>query len=173
MVKQYTHDNNNNNNNNTIEFHKSMYSNSHCIRISASCCRSDTPASKTTSIHVSGPWRAWQRLYGPLGVLHKDTVGSRACFPPLQTVEKRRGRNLWKCQLFSYLRCIYSLKMWQIVLQDRNKDVKMNPRLSVFSQVIKLSDLCFLWNLRFCCHLQAAVCKFWDTHAPIQLLKTQ
>lgn len=40
IFKQYIHENN------TIEFPKSMYSNSHCIRKSVSCCRRDTPASK-------------------------------------------------------------------------------------------------------------------------------
>lgn len=35
------------------------------------------------------------------------------------------GRNLWKCQLFSYLRLYLLFENVANVLQDRNKDVKM------------------------------------------------
>lgn len=49
--------------NNPIEFHKSMYSNSHCIRISASCCCRETPASKPqVYCTCQQTWQAWQRL---------------------------------------------------------------------------------------------------------------
>lgn len=52
--KQYNHDDN------TIEFHWSMHSNSHRIRISASRCRNTQPANHQYTCQKT--WRAWQRL---------------------------------------------------------------------------------------------------------------
>lgn len=125
IFKQYIH-------NNTIEFHKSMHSNSHCIRISASCFRRDTPASKPQQVYRSENLASMTKTARTIGSFAQGYSGLKGLFLPLLTVEWMRGRNLWKCQLFSYLRCIYSLKMWQNVLQDRNKDVKMKlcPYLS-------------------------------------------
>lgn len=54
IFKQYNHDNN------TTEFHWSMHSNSHCIRISASCCRNTQPANHRYTCQKT--LRAWQRL---------------------------------------------------------------------------------------------------------------
>lgn len=116
-----------------------MYPNSHFTRIPASCGHRGTVPASSPHQHTLGC--EWQRLYGPLGVLHKDTVGPRAwfsladcgmgvrvCVSVCVLREYGRGgcgRNLWTCQLFSYLRCMYSFKDVANVLQDRNKDVKM------------------------------------------------
>lgn len=95
---------------------------------------------QTTRIHVG---KTCGELYGPLGVLHKDTVGSRLV-SHLQTVERGCGRNLWKCQLFSYLRCMYSLKMWQMYCRTGIK-------MSRWNRVFDLSNIYYnssqIWHL--------------------------
>lgn len=125
------------------EFHKSVYSNSHLVRIPASCCHRDTPASKPQVYMSAKPVENDKELYGPLGVLHKDTVGLRLV-SHLQTVERGCGRNLWKCQLFSYLRCMYSMKMWQMYCRTGIKMSRWN-RVSDLSNIYYNSSQ--IWHL--------------------------
>lgn len=84
--KHYIHDRN------TIEFHKSTNSNSHCIRISASCCHRDTPASKP-QVYMSADLASMTKTVRTIGSFAQGHSGLKG-MSPLQTVEQRCGRNL-------------------------------------------------------------------------------
>lgn len=74
-VKHYIHDSN------TIEFLKSTNSNSHCIRISASCCRRDTPASKP-QVYMSADLASMTKTVRTIGSFAQGYSGLKGMFLP-------------------------------------------------------------------------------------------
>lgn len=94
-----------------------------CIEITTAFeCQHDVAAGILMSEHKNTCQKMWQEWHRTLEDVHKDSVDWRACLSPGK-LDCRCGRNLWKCQLFSYLRCIYSLKLWQMY---RRTGIKMS-----------------------------------------------
>ncbi len=75
IFKQYIHDND------TIGLHKSVYSNSHRIRISASCCRRDTPASKP-QVYMSENLASMTKTVRTIGSFAQGYSGLKGLFLP-------------------------------------------------------------------------------------------
>ncbi len=66
---------------NTIEFPKSMYSNSHHIRISVSCCHGDTPASKP-QVYMSANLESMTKTVRTIGSFAQAYSGLKGLILP-------------------------------------------------------------------------------------------
>lgn len=122
----------------TWEFHKPTHSRSRCIRISASCCCRNTPAEP--QVYMSENLASMTKTLQTIGRFG----GLKGLFPHWKNVEWRCGRILWKYQLFSYLRCIYSMRMWQMYCRA---GIKMSRWNCLGQSIIELSCTPLIWDL--------------------------
>lgn len=138
-----------------------MHSDYHCIR--KSIMLSQYSASEPP-VYMSENLASMTKTFRTIGGFAQGFSGLKGLFVPLQTVEWARGWILWKkCQLFSYLRCIYSLKMWQMYCRTGIKMSRSNCFGPLATKLLFLS----LWFASPCrllcvfCHEVEGLGQLW------------